>query len=190
MHSTVDVGPEEAVGGAAAQRIAGTARGPFLSIVPARAVSDVRLTDADFRVLSAIGIHTNPNGEGARASGRILAKEATLTRTQFFRSAKRLLDLGYVRRKSRLGQPSIYAINLDRRAIAVRHGRWTPVPKNGTGSPEPKSGTRPVPRSGTQTVPTGQFNGGVRPLVPSRPRSSCDYRRRCSGFLNRFVMER
>jgi hypothetical protein len=142
-----------------------------LSIVPARAVGDRRLTHADFRVLSAIGTHTGRNGEGAWASGKTTAAEATVTRSQFFVSAKKLLELGYVHRKSRHGRTSMYAIELDPRGIAARYRNWRPVRKCGTGEPVPRNRTGRVPVHGTQTVPSGQFNDGERPLAPSRAAS-------------------
>ena len=74
-----------------------------LIIAPADAVSDARLTDADFRVLSAICIHTNGiSGVGCFKSATKLAEIARVSRRTFFDATKRLIQFGYLKRERRL----------------------------------------------------------------------------------------
>jgi len=134
-----------------------------LSIIPKKAVADDRLTGTDVRVLCAIGIHTDSGGEGAWANARTLAAESTISRSQFFLSTKKLLELGYIRRSSRHGRSSIYAIVLEHKTLG-QHGRKSKKPtrpENPNGSPVQDSGTPPVQSEWTQSDPSSD------PLTPN-----------------------
>ena len=111
---------------------------PNLCIVPARAVSDERLTPRDLRALLAIGCYTNRAGENVFASQRTLAVKAHMTRPQMNECIQRLVELGYVRKVNRVDRATgktmtcVYDLVLD-----------DPVPDLGTGG---------VPKTGTQNV--------------------------------------
>lgn len=146
-----------------------------LCIIPKLALADERLTSADIRVLCAIGIHTDGAGEGAWANARTFSAEGGISRSQFFVSAKRLLELGYIRRASRQGRSSVYRIVLDHKSVGVirRKHLHSESPESGlkaresriwTGESSPLDGTRPdvldgstinAPSNAPQSVTTG-----------------------------------
>ena len=74
---------------------------PNLCIIPARAVADRRLTEAQLRVLLAVSIYTRADGRGAFPSARTIASEACVSRTTTFNALAKLEELGYIRRTPR-----------------------------------------------------------------------------------------
>jgi hypothetical protein len=79
-------------------------------------VRDPNLTGCDIRVLCAVGIHTDGRtGKGCFARAATLADEAGVSKNQFFTSAKKLIEGGYLRRESGQadGVPSSYSVILD-----------------------------------------------------------------------------
>ena len=86
---------------------------PALSIIPAKAVGDTRLTDANLRVLCAIGIHSSKLGGQVWASIATLAEESGLEERSVQRAIKVLLELGYIRREERAGRTHLIDVLLD-----------------------------------------------------------------------------
>jgi len=85
-----------------------------LSILPAAAVADERLTDAQVRVLCAIGTYTNKLGGNVWASVQTLAKSCNLNPRTVQRALPVLLEHGYLRVQERPGRTNLYGIVLDR----------------------------------------------------------------------------
>ncbi len=85
-----------------------------LSILPAAAVADERLTDAQVRVLCAIGTYTNKLGGNVWASVQTLAKSSNLNPRTVQRALPVLLEHGYLRVQERPGRTNLYGIVLDR----------------------------------------------------------------------------
>lgn len=86
---------------------------PNLSIIPAAAVADSRLTDVHVRVLCAIGTHTNRLGGNVWASVATLAKESNLSERTVQRSLAALIEAGYLRKTERTGRTNLYDVLLD-----------------------------------------------------------------------------
>jgi hypothetical protein len=86
---------------------------PNLSIIPAAAVADARLSDVHVRVLCAIGTHTNRLGGNVWASVATLAKESNLSERTVQRSLAALIEAGYIRRTERTGRTNLYDVLLD-----------------------------------------------------------------------------
>lgn len=86
---------------------------PSLSIIPAAAVSDKRLTDATVRVLCAIGTFTNRRGGNVWASVGKLASTSGLTPRSVQRALSALVECGYLRRIDRIGRTSLHEIVLE-----------------------------------------------------------------------------
>ena len=86
---------------------------PALSIIPAAAVGDTRLTDANLRVLCAVGIHSSKLGGQVWASIATLAEESGLEERSVQRAIKVLLELGYIRREERVGRTHLIDVLLD-----------------------------------------------------------------------------
>ena len=86
---------------------------PNLSIIPAAAVADPRLTDVHVRVLCAIGTHTNRLGGNVWASVATLAKESNLSERTVQRSLAALIEAGYIRKTERMGRTNLYDVMLD-----------------------------------------------------------------------------
>jgi len=86
---------------------------PNLSIIPAAAVADSRLTDVHVRVLCAIGTHTNRLGGNVWASIATLAKESNLSERTVQRSLAALIEAGYIRKTERMGRTNLYDVMLD-----------------------------------------------------------------------------
>lgn len=86
---------------------------PNLSIIPAAAVADPRLTDVHIRVLCAIGTHTNRLGGNVWASVATLAKESNLSDRTVQRSIVALVEAGFIRKTERIGRTNLYDVVLD-----------------------------------------------------------------------------
>ena len=86
---------------------------PYLSIIPAAAVADGRLSDTHIRVLCAIGTHTNKLGGNVWASVPTLAKESNLSERTVQRSLAALIEAGYLRKTERTGRTNLYDVLLD-----------------------------------------------------------------------------
>lgn len=114
---------------------------PALSIIPAKAVGDTRLTDANLRVLCAIGIHSSKLGGQVWASIATLAEESGLEERSVQRAIKVLLELGYIRREERVGRTHLIDVLLDLPLDLPLEG--TPVdkkpPKKAKGGVTPES---------------------------------------------------
>lgn len=85
-----------------------------LSIIPAAAVADERLTDAQVRVLCAIGTYTNKLGGNVWASIQTLAKSCNLNIRTVQRTLPVLMEYGYLVIQDRPGRTNLYSIVLDR----------------------------------------------------------------------------
>ena len=85
---------------------------PHLSIIPASAVADSALTDAQVRVLCAIGVFTNKLGGNVWASVKTLAKACNLTERSVQRAIPVLMERGYVRCLPRPGTTNLVEICL------------------------------------------------------------------------------
>jgi hypothetical protein len=127
---------------------------PNLCIFPARALEDDRITDADLRVLAAIGIYTDRDGAGCFANASTLFKRARVSRSTFFAATKRLLEAGLIERTSGQlrGRSSDYSVCLDSRRVSGQPDSQV--------SSQPDSGVRPEPDSPTITAP---FNDSSSP---------------------------
>ena len=86
---------------------------PNLSIIPAAAVADCRLSDVHVRVLCAIGTHTNRLGGNVWASVATLAKESNVSERTVQRAIPMLIDAGYIRRTERVGRTNLYDVVLN-----------------------------------------------------------------------------
>ena len=86
---------------------------PNLSIIPAAAVADARLSDVHVRVLCAMGTHTNRLGGNVWASVATLAKESNLSERTVQRSIAALIEAGYLRKTERTGRTNLYDVLLD-----------------------------------------------------------------------------
>jgi DNA-binding transcriptional ArsR family regulator len=87
---------------------------PSLSIIPAAAVADSRLTDGQIRVLCAIGTFTNRLGGNVWASINTLAKASNLNPRTIQRAISALVETGYIRKMERPGRTHLFEIVLDR----------------------------------------------------------------------------
>lgn len=124
-----------------------------LAIIPARALEDRSLRQADICVLTAIGSHTSTDGGLCWANAKTLSREAHVSLNQFFLSAKRLIAAGFiVREKSGQanGQSSHYS-------IVFEHGKGTPVAGMGGVPVAGMGGVPGIPVSGV-----GPQRQGVR----------------------------
>lgn len=95
---------------------------PSLSIIPASAVADEQLTDAQVRVLCAIGTYTNKLGGNVWASVRTLASSCNLNPRTVQRALPVLLTHGYLSVLERPGRTNLYGIVLDRHTTPVSPG--------------------------------------------------------------------
>lgn len=73
---------------------------------------DSELTDAQVRVLCAIGTFTNKLGGNVWASVRTLAKQCNLTERSVQRALPTLVERGYLRRIERAGTTNLYEVVL------------------------------------------------------------------------------
>jgi len=120
---------------------------PNLCIIPFRALKDERIANADLRILLAIGAHTDRHGAGVWASAKTLSSEALLSRSQFFVSAARLEEYGYITRTERYSATgtqltSMLRVLLDEPKGATEDGQG-PVILDGEG-PDVLDGEGPV----------------------------------------------
>lgn len=95
---------------------------PLLSIIPAAAVADGRLTDTQIRVLCAIGTFTNRLGGNVWASVATLAKACHLSQRTVQRAVPVLMEAGYLRRMERPGRTPIYEVVLESPQTALSLG--------------------------------------------------------------------
>jgi hypothetical protein len=86
---------------------------PNLCIIPARALSDDRVTPTQLRVLLAVGTFTSRDGGGVWASNATIAEVAGLHVRHMRDALKALVSFGYVRKIARPGRTAIMAIVLD-----------------------------------------------------------------------------
>jgi DNA-binding MarR family transcriptional regulator len=100
---------------------------PNLSIIPAAAVADARLSDVHVRVLAAIGTHTNRLGGNVWASVATLAKESNLSERTVQRSLAALIETGYIRKTERTGRTNLYDVLLDGVTVKSPHPRLSCV---------------------------------------------------------------
>lgn len=100
---------------------------PLLSIIPAAAVADDRLTDTQVRVLCAIGTFTNRLGGNVWASVATLAKACHLSPRTVQRAVPVLMEAGYLRRMERPGRTPIYEVVLESGATLASLGGDSPV---------------------------------------------------------------
>ena len=100
---------------------------PILSIIPAAAVSDDRLTDTQVRVLCAIGTFTNRLGGNVWASVSTLAKASNLSPRTVQRALPLLLKHGYLRKLERPGRTTLYEVVLETGVTPLSQGGDTAV---------------------------------------------------------------
>ncbi len=103
-----------------------------LSIIPAAAVFDSRLSRTDLAVLCVLGAYADRKGQCWPAT-TTLAEGIRVSTRQIRRCLRNLESCGYLRSTHRKGQRSIYSIVLD--AIDPGHG--------GSGVPRTYSDTTP-----------------------------------------------
>jgi hypothetical protein len=99
---------------------------PHLSIIPAAAVADPALTDAQLRILCALGTFTNSKGKGVWASVRTLAKACNMSSRSIQRAFAVLCDRGYLAKVERPGMTNLYEILLHQGVTPVSGGGDTP----------------------------------------------------------------
>ncbi len=101
-----------------------------LSIIPAAAVFDRRLSHADVRVLAALGAHADKNGRCWPAT-TTLANETGMSERHARTSLRNLENIGYVVTESRPGQSSMYRIPRNQAAgVEPNPGTILPEPRN------------------------------------------------------------
>jgi hypothetical protein len=143
---------------------------PSYARVPPRALQDPTLTGTDIRVLCAIGLHVDKNGEGCWASSKTLALEAGVSRNKFFSAAKKLMAAGIITRESRNSKnggatSSAYAIVFDEESRGASTENGTSPQK--AGDLRLDAGTAIVPKPVRSTMnspsnnPLNDENGGV-----------------------------
>jgi len=140
---------------------------PSLSIIPASAVADERLTDAQVRVLCAIGTFTNKLGGNVWASVRTLASSCNLNPRTVQRALPVLLEHGYLHVQDRPGRTNLYGIVLDQPTTPVS----PPGDSSVTPPPTPVSPKRLKERS-PLTTRDAQFEAGMETIwrtYPKRP---------------------
>lgn len=132
-----------------------------LSIIPADAVADARLTDGDLRVLAAIGTFTDKAKGGiCWPSVETIAEVAGCAQRSVQRSLVRLLEAKWVIAKRRPGRSTVYFVPLDPpefRGVTVE----SPLTER---SPAPD---RAVTQNGTSNVPIEEEGEIPRPALPS-----------------------
>ena len=158
---------------------------PALSIIPAAAVSDTRLTDANLRVLCAIGTHSSKLGGQVWASVATLAEESGLEERSVQRAIKVLLELGYIRKQERVGRTHLIDVLLDLPKEETPVDRKPPKkPKRGVPLESP-GGDSGVGGGCLQSHPNDKTNdetngireagggdgGGIAPQVETRPKT-------------------
>lgn len=117
-----------------------------LSIIPAAAVFDDRLSAADIRVLAALGAYADKEGRCWPATSTIASRTGISER--YVRTCLRNLEgFGYLKTEPRSGQTSVYRI-----------------PRNYSSAPEPHCRGPRKPSSGDPgtTVPPNDTNNGTK----------------------------
>ncbi len=111
-------------------------RAGALSIIPAAAVFDCRLSHADVRVLAALGTHADKRGR-CWPSITTLASETGMSERHARMCLRDLESLGYVETESRPGQSSMYRIPRNSTSgVGPNPGTVVPPPRNcGSGDP-------------------------------------------------------
>ncbi len=109
-----------------------------LSIIPAAAVFDRRLSHADVRVLAALGAHADKNGRCWPAT-TTLANTTGMSERHARTSLRNLENIGYVETESRPGQSSMYRIPRNSTAGAPRNSTAGVEPNPGTVVPPPRN---------------------------------------------------
>lgn len=137
---------------------------PILSIIPAAAVSDDRLTDTQVRVLCAIGTFTNRLGGNVWASVSTLAKASNLSPRTVQRALPLLLKHGYLRKLERPGRTTLYEVVLEPGVTALTHGGDTAV----TPPPSQESPKRSKERLSITNTITAELSE-MWNLYPPRP---------------------
>ncbi len=117
-----------------------------LSIIPAAAVFDSRLSHADVRVLAALGAHADKNGR-CWPSTTTLANTTGMSERHARTSLRSLESIGYVETESRPGQSSMYRIPRNQAAGVPRNSAAGVEPNPGTIVPEPRNQTAGDPGS-------------------------------------------
>ena len=133
-----------------------------LSIIPAEAVFDDRLSRPELRVLCALGTFADREGRCWPATTTLAQKLGSTTR-QIRRSLRRLEEFGHVQTKRRPGQRSFYTIALQ--------GSDPGHPGSGVG-PDPGHGSSGDPghgSSGVESNPGHPGSGGEDTQVPGTP---------------------
>lgn len=113
---------------------------PNLTIIPAAALRDERVSDTHLRVLCAVGTHPNTLGEG-------IAKAVNLSTTTVKRSLHVLEDLGYLRRIDRPGRTALFEVCLD-----VPMSVETATPQPDAIRPTPKAAQEKLSKAQAQQV--------------------------------------
>lgn len=85
---------------------------PALSIIPAHAVADERVSDTQLRVLCAIGTFTSTLGGQMWASISTLAKQCRLSTRSVQRALPALIEAGYLVKRERPGRSTVYEVVL------------------------------------------------------------------------------
>lgn len=129
-----------------------------LSIIPAKAVGDTRLTDANLRVLCAIGIHSSKLGGQVWASIATLAEESGLEERSVQRAIKVLLELGYIRKVERTGRTNLIDVLLDHPEAATAVDKKPPKKAKGGVTPESPGGDSRVGGGCLQSHPNDKTN--------------------------------
>ena len=93
-----------------------------LSIIPAAAVFDRRLSHADVRVLAALGTHANKD-ERCWPAVSTIADEAKMSKRHALRCLQSLVTHGYLRIKKRSRQSSIYQLQVTR--VSLDKPQWS-----------------------------------------------------------------
>jgi len=139
--------------------------GPHWSIakLPSRAILDLRLTDADFRVLAIIATfgHNKRYGERAHPSLATIARAKGMSPTQAKKISpriKKLRELGYlevVPERTQTGTINTYKIILVEEELLPSHGDAVTdlYPRQGEQAPSPSGGTPPSPSGGIPPSP-------------------------------------
>lgn len=107
---------------------------PNLSILPASAIADPRVSDTMLRVLCAMGTFTNRLGGNVWASVGSLAKASNLSTRTIQRAVPPLMELGYLNRVERPGRTTVYEVVLHNDAGVTAE---TPHPRQSSVTPPP-----------------------------------------------------
>ncbi len=117
-----------------------------LSIIPAAAVFDRRLSHADVRVLAALGAYADQNRTCWPATST-LANKTGMSERHARTSLRNLENIGYVVTESRPGQSSMYRIPRNQAAGVPRNSAAGVEPNPGPIVPEPRNLTAGDPGS-------------------------------------------